>query len=307
VLQHTCTAFFKIRVKCLFEIFLYLSYANKMPVVGLLTDFSNHGWYVASLKATIAGILPEASIVDISHTIAPGDVGAGAFVLSQCWHDFPDGSVFCCVVDPGVGTTRQPIAIQEVESGKFFVGPDNGLASYVIRLGNASKHYERVSGYQTRRIVNPVFFKEQPSHTFHGRDLFAPAAARLAGGWDFEKIGPTHTRLHATRWPEIQVDGDLIKLRVLYVDNFGTLITNLRSCQLRELGGPDTPKKLIYYGDKRTHALPVVNTFADVPEHHLLAFIGSGGLLELAVNGGSASKVLGVKAGDWLSISLDTA
>lgn len=279
-----------------------------MSIVAIITDFGDRDWYVASMKATIFGIAPDVNVVDITHSIGVGDIEAGAFVLSQCWNDFADGTVFLGVVDPGVGTERPAVCVRDKHTGNLFVGPDNGLISYVMRLGEGKTIRERFAGFEVRRITNNCFYKELPSYTFHGRDVFAPVAARLAGGWDFEKVGPSQMKLHATRWPEVTFEATAIVLCVLYVDSFGNLITNLSEKALGETITrlPGHRQLQLRQGDA-VQKIPLVNTFGQVKPQQLLCYVGSGGLLEIAVNGGSAAEVLGLNAGQSLTLEFSAS
>ncbi|HEU5349340.1 MAG TPA: SAM-dependent chlorinase/fluorinase, partial [Ktedonobacterales bacterium] len=148
-------------------------------LIALLTDFGTADGYPGVMKGVILGIAPGTSLVDLTHEIPPQDVRAAAWVLHTAWRFFPEGSIFLCVVDPGVGSARYPIALQA--SGRIFVGPDNGLFSYVL----AESGDARVVA-----LENPRYIQANRSTTFHGRDVFAPAAAWLAAGVAIEELGP---------------------------------------------------------------------------------------------------------------------
>lgn len=248
---------------------------SSLTLVALLTDFGTRDWYVGAMKGVLLSACPQAQLVDISHCIEPGDIEAGAFVLSQCWREFPKGTVFLAVIDPGVGTERKAVAVQA--EGRFFVGPDNGLFGFL-------------ENYAAREITDDAFKREMCSHTFHGRDIFAPAAGQLAAGADFEKIGATVDKLVAVAWPEVEVMRKGMHGCVITFDHFGNAITNLR----REAVTAHFSLESLHVS-LHPDRLPLVKTFGNVPAGAPLAYFGSGGFLEIAVNGGSAREVLGLK------------
>ena len=241
------------------------------PLVTLLTDFGSSDSYVGEVKGRLLSLVPAATLVDLSHDIAPGDVAAASYVLGRAWREFPAGTVHLAVVDPGVGTTRRALAVDA--AGHRFVAPDNGLLSEVF----AAAHAEVVS----------LAVPGGASRTFHGRDVFAPAAARLALGAALADLGsPVRDLVHLPpRRPHTE-GADTVG-QVVHVDRFGTLVTNLP----REHVAPD--------GRVRAagHDLPLRATFADVAQGEPVAFVGSGGTLEIAVRDGRADVVLGLSRG----------
>jgi S-adenosylmethionine hydrolase len=241
-------------------------------IVALLTDFSTADSYVAEMKGVILSARPEATLVDVTHSIPPGDVRSGAHVLGRVWRRFPPGTVHLAVVDPGVGTTRAALAIAAHD--RFFVGPDNGLFTPV--LGDASAIVE---------LPTPP----DASPTFHGRDLFAPAAAALAGGRPIAGLG---TRLAGEpvrlAYPEPHYEGKTVVGEVTYIDRFGTLVTNLTP----ELVPPYARVEI-----EDVDAGPLRRTFGDVPTGGLVCYVGSGGEVEIAVRDGSAARRLGIGVG----------
>jgi S-adenosylmethionine hydrolase len=236
----------------------------------MLTDFGTSDSYVAEMKGVVLSRVPDAVLVDITHDIAPGDIRSAQFVLQRAWARFPAGSVHLAVVDPGVGSARRALAARH--AGHGFVGPDNGLLTPV--LADAT-------------IVSlPI--PDGAAPTFHGRDVFAPAAATLASGAPLDTLGERiadPVRLSAPR-PE---PGDgMLTGTVVYVDRFGTLVTNLAADRLPpaariEIAGRD--------------AGPLRRTFSDVHPGALVPLIGSGGTVEVAVRDGSAARVLGAGTG----------
>jgi S-adenosylmethionine hydrolase len=240
------------------------------PVITLLTDFGTSDSYVAEMKGVLLSGAPEAVLVDVTHEIPPGDIRAGQFLLARAWSRFPTGSVHLAVVDPGVGSSRRAIAARH--AGHGFVGPDNGLLTPIL------------SGATV--VALPIPAGAAP--TFHGRDVFAPAAAALASGTALDTLGQPIADPVRMPPPEPEMrDGALVGA-VVYVDRFGTLVTNLPADRLSpaarvEIEGRD--------------AGPIRRTFAEANRGALVALIGSGGTVEVAVRDGSAARMLGAGAG----------
>ena len=240
-----------------------------MSIITLLTDFGLTDSYVAEVKGVLLSRAPGAVLVDVTHQVSPGDLRAEQFLLARAWHRFPPGTVHLAVVDPGVGTARRALAASA--GGHWFVAPDNGLLSFL----------------RSPRFVSlPIPSDAAP--TFHARDVFAPAAAALANGARIEDLGspvtdPNHAPLPAPRGDGIGVVGE-----VLYVDRFGTLISNIP--------GPEVePGVRIRVAGTDVGALR--RTFGDVERGTLVALVGSGGTVEIAVRDGSAARLLGVGVG----------
>jgi S-adenosylmethionine hydrolase len=240
------------------------------PVVTLLTDFGHSDSYVAEMKAVLVNAAPQARLIDVTHDIPPGDLSAAAYVLERAWHRFPEGTVHLAVVDPGVGSSRRALA---VASGRhYFVGPDNGLLSPVLEGANAVE----------------LSIPPGASATFHGRDVFAPAAAQLASGEDFEQLGRAVVDPVQLTPQGICVDGNTVIGVVVYVDRFGTLITNIPSNVVSGSGA------VVIGGE---HVAQTGQTFSDVEPGALVAFAGSGGTLEIAARNRSAAQLAGVGVG----------
>jgi S-adenosylmethionine hydrolase len=221
----------------------------------LLTDFGTRDGYVAAMKGVIATIAPSAFVEDASHDIPHGDVLAAAFALRRYWRLYPAGTVHVVVVDPGVGTARAALALEA--EGRFFVGPDNGVFTYIPA---------------STTVTLPAPTTSSP--TFHGRDVFAPAAARLLAGAQLQELGePTYVRV-AIELPE--------RPQVIAVDRFGNLITNVNHPGDVELCG---------------RIIRLARTYGDAPTGGLVALMNSDGLLEIAVRNGSAAETLGVSRG----------
>ncbi|MDH7571070.1 MAG: SAM-dependent chlorinase/fluorinase [Armatimonadota bacterium] len=258
-----------------------------MAVITLLTDFGTRDAYVAAMKGVILQLAPDATLVDITHQVAPQDVAEGAFALAACWRYFPDGTVHLAVVDPGVGSARRGIAI--AAEGHYFVGPDNGLFSMAL------------AHCGTRRIValeNARLFRHPVSHTFHGRDIFAPVAALLSRGMALTEAGPevADMVLLPQAAPRRVGPGEW-EGEVLAVDRFGNLITNVRGEGLAH------EKVRVMVGGLEIRG--VSRCYADVDEGALLALVGSSGFLEVAVNRGSAARLLKAERGTPVRVRVE--
>ncbi len=239
------------------------------PIVTLLTDFGSVDGYVAEMKGVLLSLVPDLRLVDLTHDIPPGDVRAAAYALGRAWRTFPDGTVHLAVVDPGVGTERRALAAEA--GGQRFVAPDNGLLSRVFE------------GRQFRALAIAVRADAAP--TFHGRDVFAPAAAVLARGETLEAEAiPDPVRLPAAR---LLRRGNSLLGEVVHVDRFGTLITNIPAERIAE-------QPVVRVG---AYELPLRRTFGDVEPGDPVAFVGSGGTVEVAVRDGRADVVLGASRG----------
>lgn len=242
------------------------------PVIALLTDFGLQDHYVGSMKGVIAGICPDAAIIDITHDVAPQNVRGAAFELAAAWPSFPPGTVFLVVVDPGVGTDRAAIALR-IGSTRF-VGPDNGVFNLVLQ----SRHAD-----EARRLDNLGIQRPTTSVTFEGRDRFAPVAAWLAAGTPFEQVGSTLTSGVRLTWTLPRIQADRVAGEVMHIDRFGNLITNVE----RGLWPLHRPPAEVWLGE--CGPIPVVRTYGDAPEGSLVAVFGSTGRLEVALVSGSAA------------------
>ncbi len=247
-----------------------------MAICTLLTDFGRADGFAGAVKGVIACGAPGAQILDISHEVPPGDVEHGAFVLAQAAPFFPAGTVHLAVVDPGVGTAREAVVVRH--GGAILVGPNNGLLSHFAPAPQ-----------DVFLITNVLWLRPRQSETFHGRDVFAPAAAALLSGSPPEDAGPRLPRARWVRLParEPSEAPDGMMGEVVHVDRFGNLITNLpATAGLRgvtlEPSGP---------------ALTLVRTYGEVAPGAPLAYVGSQGTLELAVRDGRAADVLAAGRG----------
>ena len=239
------------------------------PIVTLLTDFGTADGYVAEVKAVILARAPDAVLVDVAHDVAPHDVEAGRLALARYWRKFPPRTVHLAVVDPDVGSSRRALAVES--DGRFLVGPDNGLLSPALLLAGA------------RAVSMPV--PQHASPTFHGRDVFAPAAALLLAGTPVDGIGTPIPDPVLRRTAEARRNAaGLIEGQVITVDRFGNAVTNLMAAH----GGTVEVAGL---------QLPVQRTYADAAPGAALALVGSSGLIEIAVRNGSAVDLLGIERG----------
>jgi hypothetical protein len=267
-------------------------------VITLTTDFGLSDAYVAEMKGIILGINPDARLVDICHTIKPQNIAQAAFVLSTAHRYFPKRTIHLVVVDPGVGSGRRAILLRTPLAD--FLAPDNGVLSYVLRdyVSKQSRRSARLPPELEAITLNkPEFWRTPVSATFHGRDIFAPVAARLSLGSAPTTFGDrieTLTVLPVPR-PGKTAKGALIG-QILHIDNFGNLISSVRD--------QDLPEKkddiLVMIGGKRIHGL--CRTYQEGTG--LLALIGSHGYLEISLKNGSAAGFLGMGIGDQLRINL---
>lgn len=241
-----------------------------MTVVTLLTDFGTADSYVAEMKGVLMTCAPKTTVVDITHQVPAGDVHAAQYVLSRTWMFFPEGTVHVAVVDAGVGTDRRVLGATRF--GHYFLAPDNGLLSFL--------------SLNATFVSIPVLPEAAP--TFHGRDVFAPAAAGLTTGVALESLGTLITDPHYAPLPIPKTEGGALVGEVIYVDRFGTLVSNISPSAVK-------PGASIRVGD--VDVGPLRRTFADVASGALVAFTGSGGTIEIAVRDGSAMRLLGLSVG----------
>ena len=240
-------------------------------IITLLTDFGMADGYVAEMKGALLRQVPAAVLVDVAHDLSPGDVVAAAYVLGRTWRAFPEGTVHLAVVDPGVGTPRRALAGEA--GGHRFVAPDNGLLAPVLE--------GRASGLVALAVPAGA------SATFHGRDVFAPAAARLAAGEPLAALGPPVLDPVLLALALLERRGGDLLGTVVHVDRFGTLITNLPAARL-------APAALVRLG---AYDLELRKTFADVARGDPVAYVGSGGTVEIAVRDERADAALGLTRG----------
>lgn len=253
------------------------------PLIALLTDFGTKDWYVGCLKGVLLTICPGARVVDISHDIPPQDVPAGALTLAAATPWFPRGTIFVCVVDPGVGTARRILAAQA--DGRTFVGPDNGLLAPVL---------DRAARRALVRVTNRRYWHPSVSATFQGRDIMAPVAAHLARGRSLSQLGSPVRTYQALDLPSPRRTRQGLAGRVAHLDHFGGLITNLPA------GLIGATARVRY----RSRPVRLVSSYADGKPGELVSLKGSAGYLELAVRNGSAARRYRGRRGDRVQVLL---
>lgn len=249
-------------------------------VLTLLTDFGLRDHYVAAMKGVILGINPELNLVDISHTVPPGDIAGAAFTLGQAFPCFPSGTVHLAVVDPGVGTARKALAA--AAGGHFFVAPDNGILSYVLRHEPGAEVFE---------VTADHYFRKPVSSTFHGRDIFAPVAAWISRDAPLKQLGPRLDNPVMLQPPEVmRVRDALIQGAVLAIDHFGNLITNLKPEDVPAYNPAARQSCKVLIAQREIGAFR--RTFAEGNPGELFMVPGSTGYLEIVMRGGSAAAEL---------------
>jgi S-adenosylmethionine hydrolase len=260
------------------------------PIITLTTDYGTSDHLVGVLKGVILRIVPNATVVDINHQVTPFDLLDGALTIGTAYRYFPPRTVHVVVVDPGVGTQRRPILVSGDQ--QYFVAPDNGVLSLI---------YEREPAISVRHITAEHYFLNPVSNTFHGRDVFAPAAAWLAKSFQTEAFGEEITDYARFTMPRAKPAGAALKGVVLRVDAFGNLMTNFTAEDLAQVALADGKIKL-QVGGKRVEQL--AQTFAQGPAGEPVAIMGSSGFLEIAVNKGHAARTLGANRGAEVTLDL---
>ena len=258
-------------------------------MITLTTDFGLKDPYVAEMKAVILSICPNAVIIDITHEIARFNVRMGAYVLASAVPYFPESSIHVAVVDPGVGTRRRPIVIQTRRG--FFVGPDNGLLVLAAEKQDIMRIHE---------LTNPRFMLPKVSHTFHGRDIFAPAAAHLMSGVKPEEFGPEIRKAVQPEFAKVTQRNGVLVGEVLHVDGFGNIITNINE---REVAQSRVKDAVSVELPSCKLKLKLCKAYGETEPREPLALIGSHGFLEIALNQGNAAKRFKTKAGDRVTVS----
>jgi S-adenosylmethionine hydrolase len=265
---------------------------RQVPIITLLTDFGTEDYFVGAVKGAILNINPAARIVDITHEIPAHDVAAGAFALLAACSTFPPDTIHVAVVDPGVGSERRGILIRT--RGQYFVGPDNGIFSYVCDSS--------IDTPEVFHLDNAVYFRQPVSKTFNGRDVFAPIAGALSKGIQPEDLGTRvsdYVRLPSLA-PEISQHGD-ITARIVHIDRFGNCVTNITPAELTA--------EMIAVGAKLRINGKVIRTFRNFfiekteNREQLFGIWGSAGFLEIAAANKSAAKLLKAKRGDVVLVT----
>jgi len=253
-------------------------------LITLTTDFGTRDGFAAQMKGVILGINPQARLIDVTHDIEPFNVLEGALVLKGLVGYFPAGVIHLAVVDPGVGSKRRGIVMRSDE--RFYVGPDDGLFSLVLKAGRSR---------EIREIKNPDFFLPDPHPTFHGRDVFAPVAAHLSLGNRFDLFGPVIEDPVMLPIPSVDRTRDGIQGEVIYIDRFGNLTSNIEARLLSR------PVEIVQVSEVKIKGIK--RFFSEVPEGSPVALINSFGFLEIAVNLGNASSALGIQRGAPVTVT----
>ncbi len=255
-------------------------------LITLITDYGHKDPFVGIMKGVIFGINPNARIIDLSHGIPPQDRMAGALVLRHSAPFFPRGTIHVAVVDPGVGTKRRPLLIES--EGCFFIGPDNGLLSLALEEKKTSQIIE---------LSNEIYHLKPTSTTFHGRDIFAPIAGYLSLGISAQDLGTKVDAFERLPWPNVIKSEGAIQGKVIYIDGFGNLITNV---QERDLRGLQPENSTVSLSSLTIHGL--VTNYASGAEGAFVALINSWGLLEISLVKGNAHLQSEAKIGDTVQI-----
>jgi S-adenosylmethionine hydrolase len=259
----------------------------RKTIITLLTDFGTKDGYVGAVKGVIKRINPQAEIVDVTHDIDSYDVIGAAFALNNFYRYFPKGAIHLAVVDPGVGSLREPILIKTKDF--FFVGPDNGIFSFI---------YQKEDITDIIIISNKKYFLAEPSSTFHARDIFAPVAAYLSLGIKTDEFGSPAKECVKFIIPQPESKGKGLRGEIIHIDRFGNLITNVPADLLENKRNAE-----ILVSKRKIKGIS--RSYFEIKEQELGALIGSSDFLELAVNQGSAQTLLKAKVGNPVRINFE--
>lgn len=261
-------------------------------LIVLLTDFGTRDFYVGAMKGAILRTSPNVRIEDITHEVPKYDIAEGAYTLLKSAPEFPKGAVFLCVVDPGVGTARKPVAILTAD-GNAYVGPDNGLFTRVIDAAGLVSAYELTNA--------DLMGKDLISSTFHGRDVFGPVAAHLASGFPIDRVGPRLESLVRLEPRKPRIEREVVIGEVTLVDEYGDVLTSLLRKDLEQAGIQKGDTLKIRIGDREVVA-PFLKTYGDVPEGKPVCMVSSGEVFEIAINQGDLGKSIGARRGDPVTV-----
>ena len=257
-------------------------------LVALFTDFGSSDPYVAQLKGSIKTIAPSAELLDLSHSNAAFDISTASYLLSKSTRTLPPGSIIIAVVDPGVGSGRAGLAVR-TQAGRIYLAPDNGILTEVLAR-------EGLADARTLPIAT-----ESISSTFHARDLFGPAAARLVNSESFDSLGAKAEKILRLPRNTATVMPNQAKGQVLYIDHYGNILTNIPGSELAKL---KVGLLLTVTIKGKSLSLPFLRTYAEAPADRPFALINSDGEFEIAINQGSAARELGIKVGDPVILKL---
>ena len=276
-----------------------------MKTIALITDFGTQDIYVGLMKGVIRGIYAEVDVIDVTHGITPQSVREGALALLHSYRYFPAGTTFLVIVDPGVGSTRRPLIVKA--GGYTFIAPDNGILTYVMA---------ELRQFQAHVLENPRYRLPNVSHTFHGRDIFAPAAAHLAAGVDITRFGPPVDEIVQLPQPTLEISDNRFVGEITHIDHYGNLVTSigwLRHVEeerllLEPMLGQGAA--MSFHADHlvvRVHnetIYGVRNSFHEGARGELMAHVDSNNYLEIAINQGNAAQRLQAAVGDIIEVHI---
>lgn len=266
------------------------------PTIALMTDFGKADWFVGTMHGVIRRTAPLSRVIDLCHNIAPHDISGAAFVLDCSYQFFPDRTVFCCVVDPGVGTER---GVMCATDGRYcFVAPDNGILTHVAQRAGEN--------WKMWRATNPRYFLPAVSATFQGRDVFAPLAAHLVMGVQLSEIGEPVDSMQKLELHIVRLSDDRLALEgeVCHVDQFGNLITNIHRQDAAEFKGNLKAQHNWILQVNGTELKGLARTFGECKPGDPLFYWGSAEYLEVAVNRGHANEVFNADIGSKVRLTL---
>jgi S-adenosylmethionine hydrolase len=257
-------------------------------LITLTTDFGYQDSFVGIMKGVIAGINPQAHVVDVTHGILPHDILAGALTLRHSVRYFPRESIHVAIIDPGVGSARRPLLIEW--DGNYFIGPDNGVLSLAV---------ENIEPTHIVHLSNPAYHLKLTSTTFHGRDIFAPAAAHLSLGVPATAFGEPLASIVSVSFPGIARKKRRVEGEIVYIDHFGNLFTNIREHDLTGM-----PRNKLDIVVRSVTIRGLSQNYASAGVGEFLAVVNSWDMLEIAVYKDNAQKRIGAKIGDKVEIAL---
>ena len=260
---------------------------EELSLITLLTDFKAKDGYIGIMKGVILYINPGCRIIDLAHEIPSRGILEAAFILGHSYQYFPKGSIHVVVVDPGVGSERRPIVMEADEH--FFLGTDNGVFSFI---------HQKSKSFRVFELSRCEYFLPEVSDTFHGRDIFAPAAAHLSRGIPLQSLGNEITDFVRIDIPEPRIGKKEMGGEIIYIDGFGNLVTNLSKKLINDFTRGNIFHIII--GDKRLNRIS--RCYSEVPEGELIGIFGSAGYLEISVNWGNAELELNARRKDAIKI-----
>ena len=258
---------------------------TRQSIITLSTDFGTIDYFVGTMKGAILSINPGAKIIDITHEIPPQDISSASFTLRACYRNFPKKTIFVAVVDPGVGSNRKAILVETEDY--YFIAPDNGLLSFI---------FDEATDFRVYELTNEKFFKHPISHTFHGRDIFAPVAAHLSNSFKANVFGnETQNFVRLEENKPRKVSEKEVEAEIIHIDRFGNLITNLAQKDLPEnftleINGTKIEKMQSF--------------FAEAEKGELFMILGSAGFLEVVAFQDSAVNILSAKTGQKITVTV---